>query len=131
VCTLVDAEGARRSGSAVAYTLWIFALTGVIFGAWAAIARRDQFPPFLIQNWRLSLVAGAGALCSYGAALWAMTMAPVAVVAALRETTVLFGAAFAWLVLNEKIGRSRLLAILIIAGGAIIMRFSLSADPSV
>ena len=130
VCTLIDAEGARRSGSAVAYTLWIFALTGITFGAWAMIAKREQLPPFLKRNWHLSLVAGAGALCSYGAALWTMTMAPVALVAALRETTVLFGAGFAWLVLNEKIGRPRLLAILIIAGGAIIMRLSLWDIPS-
>ena len=123
-CTLIDAEGARRSQSAAAYTLWIFALTGLVLGAWAATARRELFPAFLKQNWRLSLVAGAGALCSYGTALWAMTMAPVALVAALRETAVLFGAALSWLVLKERIGRSRLAAILIIALGAIMLRIS-------
>lgn len=124
ICTLIDAEGARRSQSPAAYTLWIFALTGLLLGAWAAIARRAEFPRFLRHNWPLSLVSGAGALCSYGTALWAMTMAPVATVAALRETTVLFGAALAWLVLKERIGRPRLAAIAIIALGAAVLRLS-------
>ena len=124
LCTLIDAEGARRSQSPAAYTLWIFALTGLGLAAWAATARRAEFVKFLKQNWPLSLVAGVGALCSYGTALWAMTMAPVAVVAALRETTVLFGAVLAWLVLKERVDRSRLIAISIIAAGAAILRFA-------
>lgn len=124
VCTLIDAEGARRSQSPAAYTLWIFALTGLLMAIWAATTRRGEFPPFLRQNWRLSFPAGVGALCSYGTALWAMTMAPVAMVAALRETTVLFGAAFAWFVLKEQIGRARLAAILAIAVGAAFLRAS-------
>lgn len=124
VCTLIDAEGARRSQSPAAYTLWIFALTGLAFGLWTAVARRDAFPLFLKENWRLGVVAGVGALCSYGMALWAMTIAPVGVVAALRETTVLFGAALAWLFLNEQIGRTRFIAIAVIAAGAVILRLS-------
>ena len=124
VCTLIDAEGARRSGSAAAYTLWIFALTGLGLGAWAAVARREEFPAFVKRNWPFSALAGAGALCSYGTALWAMTAAPVAMVAALRETTVLFGAALAWLVLKEHVGGSRLAAILIIAAGAALLRIA-------
>lgn len=124
LCTLIDAEGARRSGSPAAFTLCIFALTGLLLGTWAAFARRDAFPRFLKDNWHLSAAAGVGALCSYGIALWAMTLAPVAMVAALRETTVLFGAALAWLVLKERIGRARLTAILIIAIGAIVLRAS-------
>lgn len=124
LCTLIDAEGARRSQSPGAYTLWIFAVTGLLLGSWAAIARREDFPGFVKANWRLSLAAGVGALCSYGTALWAMTMAPVAMVAALRETTVLFGAALAWLILKERIGRARLGAILVIAAGAVLLRFA-------
>ena len=53
-----------------------------------------------------------------------MTMAPVATVAALRETTVLFGAALAWLVLKERVGRARLVAILAIAVGAAVLRIA-------
>ena len=123
-CTLIDAEGARRSQSPAAYTLWIFAVTGIWLGAWALVARRADLPKFVKAHWRGSLAAGVGALFSYGTALWAMTMAPVATVAALRETTVLFGAALAWLVLKERISRPRLVAILAIAVGAAVLRLT-------
>jgi drug/metabolite transporter (DMT)-like permease len=121
-CTLIDAEGARRSQAPAAYTLCIFAGTGLLMTIWAVWTRRGGFARFIKQNWYISFPAGVGALCSYGTALWAMTLAPVAMVAALRETTVLFGAALAWLVLKEQIGRSRLIAILAIAGGAAFLR---------
>lgn len=123
-CTLIDAEGARRSQSPVAYTLWIFAMTGLLLVTWAAIARRDVLPSFVKRNWPIGLLAGCGALGSYGIALWAMTVSPVGLVAALRETTVVFGAALAWLVLKERIGRTRLAAIAIIAAGAFLLRIS-------
>jgi drug/metabolite transporter (DMT)-like permease len=121
-CTLIDAEGARRSQAPAAYTLCIFAGTGLLMAIWAATTRWRDFGRFMKQNWHISVPAGVGALCSYGTALWAMTLAPVAMVAALRETTVLFGAALAWFVLKERIGRSRLIAILAIAGGAALLR---------
>ena len=123
-CTLIDAEGARRSQSLAAYTLYIFAGTGLLMAVWAASTRRRDFGRFIQQNWHIGFPAGVGALCSYGTALWAMTLAPVAMVAALRETTVLFGAALAWIVLKEQIGRSRLAAILAIAAGAAFLRAS-------
>jgi drug/metabolite transporter (DMT)-like permease len=124
VCTLIDAEGARRSQSPAAYTLSIFALTGLLLSIWAIFTKGREFPSFLRHNWALSLVAGVGALCSYGTALWAMTIAPVAVVTVLRETTVLFGAFIAWLFLKESVDRSRLIAIVIIASGAVLLRVS-------
>lgn len=122
LCTLIDAEGARLSRSPAAYTLAIFAVTGLLLGGWALVTRRQALPVFLADNWRVSLVAGLGALSSYGMALWAMTVAPVAMVAALRETTVIFGAGLAWLVLKERIDRRRLIAIAIIVVGAVLLR---------
>lgn len=89
---------------------------------WAAATRRGDLPDFVRRNWHVSVPAGVGALCSYGTALWAMTLAPVAMVAALRETTVLFGAALAWVVLREQIGRARLVAILLVGVGAAFLR---------
>ena len=123
-CTLIDAEGARRSGSPGAYTLWIFALTGLLLAIWAAIDRGDELPGFVRRNWRVGLIAGGGALGSYGIALWAMTVASVALVAALRETTVMFGAALAALILKERIGPTGLAAIAIIAAGAVLLRMA-------
>lgn len=70
------------------------------------------------------IFGGIGTMGSYGLALWAMTQAPLAVVAALRETSILFGALIAWLLLKEKVAGLRLVAAGGIALGAILLRLS-------
>ena len=60
---------------------------------------------YAARNWRLGVAGGIGNLGSYGLALWAMTQAPVAIVAALRETSILFGMAIAALALGERSAR--------------------------
>jgi drug/metabolite transporter (DMT)-like permease len=122
--TLIDGVGVRRSGSPAAYTLWVFLLTGLPLTLWVATARRSTFVPYLIRYWRLGIVGGIGTTASYGLALWAMTIAPVAVVAALRETSILFGIVIAGLVLHEHIGPRRVISACIIAGGAAILRLA-------
>ncbi len=122
--TLVDGIGVRRSGSPAAYTLWVFLLTGVPLTAWAISTRRATFAPYLARHWRLGLIGGVGATASYGLALWAMTIAPVAVVAALRETSILFGTLIAGVVLKEHIGGRRIVAACVIAASAAVLRLA-------
>ena len=93
--TLIDGAGVRRSEAPVAYVTWLFLLNALPLVGWALLARRRAFLAYVARNWRLGLVGGIGNLGSYGVALWAMTQAPVAVVAALRETSILFGMAIA------------------------------------
>ncbi|HAT31859.1 MAG TPA: EamA family transporter [Janthinobacterium sp.] len=90
----------------------------------AAGARGAAFGRYRRLNWRLGLIGGAGTLGSYGIALWAMTSAPVAVVAALRETAILFGAAIAALWFRERISAARVAAIVLIATGAAALRLA-------
>jgi len=122
--TVIDGIGVRRSGAPAAYTLWIFLLTGLPLLAWAMLARRRAFAGYAARNWHLGLIGGVGTLASYGLALWAMTKAPIAVVAALREISILFGAAIAVLVLKERISLARIAAVCVIAGGAAILRMA-------
>ena len=122
--TLIDGAGVRRSAAPAAYTLWIFLLTGVVLTAWAVIARPGSFRGYTRRNWHLGLIGGAGTIGSYGLALWAMTVAPVAIVAALRETSILFGTAISALVLHERVGRTRLMAVGMIACGAVVLRLA-------
>ena len=53
-----------------------------------------------------------------------LTQAPLAVVAALRETSILFGALIAFVLLKEKVAGLRIAAALGIAGGAILLRLA-------
>lgn len=122
--TLVDGLGVRLSGTPAAYTLWIFLLTGIPLIVWVLIARRAEFQSYIAANWHLGMIGGAGTIISYGLALWAMTLAPVAVIAALRETSILFGTAISALILKEHVTRARVIAVGIIAAGAAILRFA-------
>ena len=122
--TLIDGAGVRRSGTPAAYTLWIFLLTGIPFLLWAWTARRRRFCRALAADWHLGLVGGIGTLVSYGLALWAMTVAPIAMIAALRETSILFGMAISALILKEPITRLRLLGAGVILAGAIMIRLA-------
>ena len=122
--TLIDGLGVRLSGTPAAYTLWIFLLTGIPLIVWAFAARRIAFQNYIATNWHLGMIGGAGTIISYGLALWAMTLAPVAVIAALRETSILFGTAISALVLKEHISIVRVIAVGIIAVGAGILRFA-------
>jgi len=122
--TLVDGIGVRCSDAPVSYTLWVFLLTGLPFVFWILLRKRRQLGGFLRQYWHFGLIGGAGSMASYGLALWAMTIAPVAVVSALRETSILFGVLIAILFLGEKVRPLRITAACIIAAGAMILRLS-------
>jgi len=120
--TLIDGIGVRLSGAPAAYTMWIFVLNGSGLLLWTALRRPADLLAYAQTQWRLAAVGGFGTLASYGLALWAMTQAPVAAIAALRETSILFAIAIAALFLREKISPRRYLAISLIAAGAILMR---------
>jgi drug/metabolite transporter (DMT)-like permease len=122
--TLVDGAGVRRSGAPAAYTLWIFLLTGLPLAVWAALTKATTLVANFRRHWPLGVAGGMGAISSYGLALWAMTIAPVAVVAALRETSILFGTVIAGLVLKEHVGARRMIAACIIACGAAVLRLA-------
>lgn len=122
--TLIDGAGVRRSEAPAAYTLWIFLLTGIPFLLWAWTTRRQRFCRALTADWHFGLIGGIGTLTSYGLALWAMTVAPIAVIAALRETSILFGMAISALVLREPVTRPRLLGAGVILAGAIALRLA-------
>lgn len=122
--TLVDAIGVRLSAAPASYTLWIFLITGASIGCWATLTQWSQTRHYLRLNWHLGAVGGLGTLVSYGLALYAMTQAPVAVVAALRETSILFSAVISWLILKEHITVVRCVSVCVIAIGAITLRLA-------
>lgn len=122
--TLVDAFGARQSGSALGYTLWLFLLSGLPLPIWALSTRAPQLIAYARANWGYGLVGGIGTLTSYGVVLWAMTQAPVAMVSALRETSILFGVLISALVLRERVTRQRWIAAGLIVAGAVVLRNS-------
>mgnify|MGYP000934191590 CR=1 FL=1 len=119
--TLVDGTGVRLSDTALGYTLF---MNGFCLLSWAMVARRREASSYLRLHWKKGLLGGVGTMGSYGLALWAMTQAPLAVVAALRETSILFGALIAFVLLKEKVAGLRIAAALGIAAGAVLLRLA-------
>jgi drug/metabolite transporter (DMT)-like permease len=119
--TLIDGIGVRRSGAPAAYTMWLFVLSAIGILVCAA-SRRRELLDYARRHWQAGLLGGFATLASYGLAQWAMTRAPVAAVAALRETSILFAAAIATLFLRERLSAWRLLAVAMIGCGAAAMR---------
>lgn len=122
--TLVDAWGARHSGAAVSYTLWLFLLSGLPLPLWALCTRAGALRDYARRNWGYGIVGGFGTLISYGLALWAMTVAPVAMISALRETSILFGILISAWILHERVTRQRWIAAGLIVLGAVVLRMA-------
>lgn len=122
--TLVDGVGVRISAAPAAYTLWIFLLTALAMVSWALLARRQAFIHYAWNNMPRGAIGGIGTLASYGIALWAMTKAPVALVAGLRESSILFAVLIAVVVLKERLRPGQLVLIVPIAAGAMLLRLA-------
>jgi len=122
--TLIDGLGARASAAPAAYVMWLHVLSAIGLLAWCLLRCPRELNEYARQYWKVAILGGAGTLGAYGLALWAMTVAPLAAVAALRETSILFAALIAKFFLSERIGGKRALAIAAIATGAVLMRLA-------
>ena len=78
--TLVDGMGARLSGNPHGYTVWLFALDGLMMAVFGWLRQRDGIAKVLPGSIKLALGGGALSMISYWIAIWAMTKAPIALV---------------------------------------------------
>lgn len=120
--SLVDGHGVRLAGNAVSYTCWVFFCNAFPVTIYTLIARRGEYFRYVKKRWKYGLFGGTCSFIAYGLALWGMTRAPIAMVAALRETSVVFGMLFAVVFLKEKVTPARIAAVLLVLTGAAIMR---------
>ncbi len=121
VYLLADGMGGRVSGNTLTYVSWLFVLQGVPLVVFTLWRRRGQVAeslrPHLLRGGLGGLIAGI----SYTIAIWAMSVAPLAHVVAVRETSVLFGAAIGALVFKEPFGRHRIAASAVVVSGAVLL----------
>ena len=115
--TLVDGAGVRASGNALSYVSWLLALEGLPYLAWVLSRGGRPAVAYIARGRRLAVVGGLGSLAAYAIVLWAMTRAPVAAVAALRETSVLFAALIGAVWLKEGFGIMRLVGAASVVAG--------------
>ena len=124
ICTysVVDGTGARLAGDPASYSLWLFVGNAIVLVPYALYRDGRDVIPAMQTYWRRGLLGGALQIVSYATVLWAMTLAPIAIVATLRETSVLFGAVIAVVLLKEPLRAIRIVAALLILCGLVLIR---------
>jgi drug/metabolite transporter (DMT)-like permease len=116
--TVIDAQGVRAAPSAPSYIVWFYLGLGGGIGLLFAIWRGPRFLASARREWKPGLIAGALSIVTYGLALWAFRLSDIPRLAALRETSILFGVAIAIAFLKERATTGRLVGIAAMAAGA-------------
>ena len=120
--SITDGMGARAAGDPILYVGWLMMVAGVFYVPLALAIKGRGLLRATPGAWGMGLAAGALSLGAYSIAVWAMTVAPIAVVAAVRETSILFAVLIGWLVFGEKMTRSKGLAAVVIVSGVVLTR---------
>ncbi|WP_055533930.1 DMT family transporter [Streptomyces alboniger] len=108
--TVVDGLGVRAAGSSLGYTAWLMVLEGVAVPLYAAYRWRGELPSKLRPFAAVGLLGAALSVAAYGLVLWAQTRAHLAPISALRESSIIVGAAIGALFFKERFGAPRLVA---------------------
>lgn len=123
--SIIDGLGARVSGSPVAFFGWLTLINAGVFFALVPLWKPREIRA-VPAAWRVMLVGGFASFAAYALVVWAFTQAPIATVAALRETSILFAIAIGVGVLNERLDAKRIAASMLTLGGAILLRIGRS-----
>jgi drug/metabolite transporter (DMT)-like permease len=108
--TVTDGVGVRNSGTALGYIAWLMVLEGLLIPAYAVYTRRGRLVAQLRPHAGLGLLGAALSMLAYGLVLWAQTRAALAPVAALRESSIVVGAAIGTVFFKERFGKPRIAA---------------------
>jgi drug/metabolite transporter (DMT)-like permease len=122
--TLVDGIGARQSGNALGFAGVLFVFDGLFILFAAMYMRGRSLIAGFGANWQMGIIGGAASCAAYGIAVWAMTKAPIASVAALRETSIVFVLLLSARVLKETLSWQRIVGGILIVAGASLLRFA-------
>lgn len=122
--SLVDGIGVRQAGSPMGFYGWLSMVNAGIFAAIMGITRPGLVKKVVIHKWRLALAGGGASFCAYALVIWAFTLAPIALVAALRETSIIFALILGVFVLKERLDWIKMLATMLTLMGVGILRLS-------
>jgi drug/metabolite transporter (DMT)-like permease len=121
--TIIDAHGSRLSGNALSFAAWLFLIESIVFAALlTAIGKGRALFEYIRARLKATATAGAMSATGYSIVLWAMTVAPVALVSATRETAVLFAAIIGVSFLRERLSLRQWVSALVIVAGLVALR---------
>lgn len=120
--TLSDGFGGRASGAPVAYVAWLMMGLAVVYAPLVLVWRGPGLLRVPIRGWALGALGAAASFGAYAIAVWAMTVAPIPLVGALRETSILFAVLIGWLVFGERMDSGKAMAAVLIVAGVALTR---------
>ena len=126
VYTVVDGLGARLSGSPHGYIFWYLALDTLPLAVFVLWYRRGNALQEIRRSWKIGVIASLMVVVSTWIITWALTLAPLALVSALRESSIVFAVLFGIVFLKEKLDLNRLTAITMTLAGTILLKTSAS-----
>ncbi len=122
--SLVDGLGARAAETALGFYTWLTFGNAAVFGAITFIARPGAIRRIPTEAPLLFLFGGGASFAAYALVMWAFTQAPIALVTALRETSIIIALLIGVMFLKEKLSLGKVLSTFVTLAGAILLRFS-------
>ena len=123
--TIVDGLGVRASHDVFAYIAMFIFIDGIIYSSFVIYRRQkssQHLKQYMINRWPYFSLGAIATTGSYGIALWAMSEAPISLVSALREVSVLFAVFIAWLYLKEKLSKQRIAGVVLVLLGSFFIK---------
>ncbi|NOV22868.1 hypothetical protein E5S69_04865 [Cupriavidus necator] len=122
--TVIDGTAVKRHGEVLTYIVWLQAMSHVFMPSYAFARRGMALVALLRTEWKRAWIGGVNRVGSYALMLWAMTMAPVAKLAALRESSVIFAALLGYFLLREAFDRRRVVATAFVLLGIVTLQLA-------
>jgi drug/metabolite transporter (DMT)-like permease len=122
--TVADGAGARLAQDALSYILWLNVFNGIPIILIAAALRRGELVPQARQVWKGGALSAIISLAAYWIVLWASTQAPLALVAAVREASIVFALLFGAFFLKEKVNLRKVMSVFVTLTGTALLRVS-------
>ena len=120
--SLVDGMGARVAGTALGYYAWLGIANSVVFIIFMAATTPQVLRDLPTKGLKVFLVGGAASFVAYSLVMWAFTQSPIALVTALRETSIIFALLIGVLLMGERLSLGKVVSTMITLLGVILLR---------
>lgn len=122
--SIIDGLGARVAGTALGFYAWHAIGNAIIFTILMTLRNRSTLQRIPAEGINLVLVGGGASFAAYALVMWSFTQAPIALVTAIRETSIVFALLIGVVILGERLTKGKLVATAVILAGVALLRFS-------
>ena len=122
--SLIDGLGARLAGTALGFYGWLAIGNGVVFLGFTALTRPGALAEIPRRAKRIFVFGGGASFAAYALVIWSFTLAPIALVTALRETSIVFALLIGVFHLKERLDLAKVVSTMVTLSGAVLLKFA-------